>query len=93
MTTAAGAVVVTGAARGIGAAIARRFAEDGYTVIGVDRDGEPLNEVMGALPGGRRSSATSPTRTLIEEACERGAAHGLRAFVANAGDRPARPVG
>ena len=83
--TAAGAAVVTGAARGIGAAIARRFAEDGYTVVGVDLDGGPLREVMGALPKGEAVVGDVTDEDLIEEACERGAAHGLRAFVANAG--------
>jgi NAD(P)-dependent dehydrogenase (short-subunit alcohol dehydrogenase family) len=85
VSAAAGAVVVTGAARGIGAAIARRFAEDGYTVVGVDRDGGPLREVMGALPKGEAVVGDVTDEDLVEEACERAAAHGLRAFVANAG--------
>ena len=34
-----------------GAAIARRFAEDGYAVIGVDLDGDQLHKAMAELPG------------------------------------------
>ena len=81
----AGAVVVTGAARGIGAAIATRFAEDGYTVIGVDRDGDRLHEVMTELPGGVAVVGDVTDEPVMEAACERGAAYGLRALVANAG--------
>lgn len=80
-----GAVVITGAARGIGAAIARRFAEVGYAVVGVDLDGGRLREVMTALPGAEAVVGDVTDEGLIEEACERGAARGLRAFVANAG--------
>ena len=46
-------VLVTGAASGIGAAIARRFAEEGATVIVVDRNAEPLAAIadeLGAEP-------------------------------------------
>jgi 3-oxoacyl-[acyl-carrier protein] reductase len=89
----AGAVVVTGAARGIGAAIARRFGEDGYTVIGVDRDGDLLHEVMTELPGGVAVVGDVTDEPVMEAACERGAAYGLRALVANAGiARPGRSV-
>ena len=35
-------VVVTGAARGMGKAIAQRFAASGHVVIGVDRDADAL---------------------------------------------------
>jgi NAD(P)-dependent dehydrogenase (short-subunit alcohol dehydrogenase family) len=80
-----GAVVVTGAARGIGAAIARRFAEDGYAVVGVDLDGDQLHEVMAGLPGAEAVVGDVTDEKLMAEACERGAARGLRAFVANAG--------
>ena len=93
MTAAAGAVVVTGAARGIGAAIASRFAEDGYTVIGVDRDGDGLKEVMTELPGAQAVVGDVTDEAVMEAACERGAAHGLLALVANAGiARPGRSL-
>lgn len=46
-------VVVTGAARGIGEATARRFAEEGATVVGVDRpdDAAALGALCRALGG------------------------------------------
>jgi NAD(P)-dependent dehydrogenase (short-subunit alcohol dehydrogenase family) len=43
--------VVTGAASGIGAACARRFAELGASLVLVDRDGVHLAEIAGSLPG------------------------------------------
>ena len=86
-----GGVVVTGAARGIGAAVARRFAEDGYAVIGVDLDGDQLHKVMAELPGGEAVTGDVTDEKVMAEACELGAARGLRAFVANAGvARPGR---
>jgi 3-oxoacyl-[acyl-carrier protein] reductase len=93
MTPVAGAVVVTGAARGIGAAIATRFAEDGYTVIGVDRDGDGLKGVITELPGAQAVVGDVTDEAVMEAACERGAAHGLVALVANAGiARPGRSL-
>lgn len=44
-------VVVTGASRGIGRAIAQAFAERGCQVGLVARSGEELNELAAALPG------------------------------------------
>ena len=46
-------VLVTGAARGIGAAIARTLARDGATVVGLDVPAlsEDLEEVVGAIGG------------------------------------------
>lgn len=43
--------VVTGAARGIGAAIATRLARAGAAVVLADRDGDPLEVVASALRG------------------------------------------
>ncbi len=43
--------MVTGAAQGIGAAIARRFAEEGATLVLVDRDTERLQQTAAKLPG------------------------------------------
>jgi NAD(P)-dependent dehydrogenase (short-subunit alcohol dehydrogenase family) len=91
--TAAGAAVITGAARGIGAAIAARFAGEGYTVIGVDRDGDGLHEVMTTLPGAQAVVGDVTDEAVMEAACERGAGYGLRALVANAGiAKPGRSV-
>jgi 3-oxoacyl-[acyl-carrier protein] reductase len=93
MTATAGAVVITGAARGLGAAIATRFAADGYTVIGVDRDGDQLTELVAELPGAQAVVGDVTDEAVMEAACERGAADGLRALVANAGiARPGRSV-
>lgn len=43
--------VVTGAASGIGLAIATRLAEDGFEVIMLDRDGERLDAAVAGLGG------------------------------------------
>ncbi len=44
-------VLVTGASGGIGAATARRLAEEGADVLAVGRRREPLERVVGDLPG------------------------------------------
>src|SRR5688572_15884576 len=43
--------LVTGAAQGIGEAIARRFAGEGAQVVAVDRNGAALALLANALPG------------------------------------------
>lgn len=81
--------VVTGAARGIGAAIARRLASSGFRVVGVDLDGERLAGTVAGLPGsGHVALAGDVTdEAFTQEACATAAEApaGLRAFVANAG--------
>ena len=52
-------VVITGAASGIGAATARRFAQEGASVVVVDCQRDKLNKVMAELP---------PDRTMQHEA-------------------------
>ena len=44
--------IVTGASRGIGRAIAQRFAAEGATVAVMARNAEALDELAGQLPGG-----------------------------------------
>lgn len=46
-----GTAVVTGAARGIGRAIARRLAGDGYSVVVVDRDDAAVGEIAAEVGG------------------------------------------
>ncbi|TDO48697.1 3-oxoacyl-[acyl-carrier protein] reductase [Kribbella sp. VKM Ac-2527] len=78
-------VVVTGAAQGIGAAIAERFAAAGWHVVGVDLSGEvlPLLE----QDGHDYVSGDAGDPDVIGLACKRAEAlgSGLAAFVANAG--------
>jgi NAD(P)-dependent dehydrogenase (short-subunit alcohol dehydrogenase family) len=79
-------VVVTGAAQGIGAAIAHRFAADGARVVGVDLNAEGLAATMGALPDGHAVPGDVRDETVLEKACALAADGGpLRVFVANAG--------
>src|SRR5687768_4144543 len=51
MSEAARVAVVTGAARGIGLATARRFVEAGYAVAMLDIDATALEHAAPALPG------------------------------------------
>ncbi|HEY3484514.1 MAG TPA: SDR family oxidoreductase [Ilumatobacteraceae bacterium] len=78
-------VVVTGAARGIGAALARRFHQAGARVVVADRDG--LSEVRDSLPGSVEVVADVGTEAgnvhLIEAAEE--AFGPIDLFFANAG--------
>lgn len=45
--------IVTGAGQGIGAAIARRFAEEGAVVVGIDRNPEPMAALFKSLTNSR----------------------------------------
>lgn len=82
-------VLVTGAARGIGAAIARRFAADGARVVVHDRDAQDLEQAAEALPGERPLTLvgdlaqTTVAERLVADVVER---HGrLDALICNAG--------
>ena len=85
-------IVVTGAAKGIGAAVAHRCAEEGADVIVVDRDEDALGSVVASLKergGGEASMVAgniadeSTIRSMIEVALD---GHGrLDGIVNNAG--------
>jgi len=80
-------VVVTGAAQGLGKAIAARFAEAGAHVVGLDLS-EQVTEVIGAMGEGHDAllgDAADPA--LLQRACERAAelGGGLASIVLNAG--------
>ena len=89
------AAIITGAARGIGAACATEFAGAGWDVVLVDRDPSPLDEVAAAC-GERAVSlvgdVSAPgTNAAAVDLCEErfGALH---AAVANAGVNLARSI-
>ncbi|NYJ74609.1 SDR family oxidoreductase [Allobranchiibius huperziae] len=85
---AAGAqtVVVTGAARGIGAAIATRMAADGARVVVSDRDGDELRELaarIGAHPVVADIASDGGVQQLVDAALE--TLGRIDVFFANAG--------
>src|SRR4249919_937141 len=61
MDVAGKVVVVTGAGRGIGAGLTRRFASEGAAVVVVDLDGDAAAELAGEL-----SRADPSVRALAE---------------------------
>jgi 3-oxoacyl-[acyl-carrier protein] reductase len=53
------AAIVTGAAGGIGGAVAVAFAEAGAHVAAVDRDGDGVGRLVAGLPGGPHAAITA----------------------------------
>ncbi|WP_458316450.1 SDR family NAD(P)-dependent oxidoreductase [Mycolicibacterium brisbanense] len=68
--------LVTGASSGLGAAVARLFAERGASVFGIARDAERMAEVFTQVPGGKYASVdiASP------EACKQAVAQCVEEF-------------
>ncbi len=91
------AILVTGASRGIGRAIARAFAGQGDRVAVHHRDsGELAEDVVAGLPGDGhvvvRADLTDPddVRRMVDRACD--ALGGLDVLVNNAGIFTAHPI-
>lgn len=59
--------LITGAARGIGLATSKRFVEEGWKVVMVDRDGEELNLVARELPDALAITADVSSPEQVEE--------------------------
>ena len=89
----AGAIVVTGAGSGIGAAICRRLASDGLSVAVLDRDEGAARRVAGEV-GGLALVADVADSAAVDAAMARAAeGHGgLRGLVNNAGIGNLKPL-
>ncbi|MEU6351405.1 SDR family NAD(P)-dependent oxidoreductase [Streptomyces sp. NPDC047072] len=72
--------LVTGAARGIGAAAARRLAEEGASVLLTDRDGEVVEETAAGLREQGLSVRASACDVGDRAAVEAAVAHAVEAF-------------
>jgi NAD(P)-dependent dehydrogenase (short-subunit alcohol dehydrogenase family) len=90
-------ILVTGGSRGIGAAIARRFAADGYRVaLHFHASPEAAAEVLASLPGTGHVAVRADLRDpvaisrMVEEAAE--ALGGIDVLVNNAGVFFAHPI-
>lgn len=68
--------LVTGASSGLGAAVARLFAERGASVFGIARDAERMAEVFTQVPGGRYASVDIASA----EACKQAVAQCVDEF-------------
>lgn len=80
------AVVITGAAGGIGTALCRRMRDNGYVAIGIDRD--VISEADLALQIDLRD-----TERLIDVGCQLAQDYELKAFVHNAAVQPLKGAG
>ncbi len=87
-------VLITGGARGIGAATAARFLEEGSRVVILDRDAEGLRRARAALPGleGTLKADVSDARAVWRAFAELdGLWGGLDVLINNAGISIRRP--
>ncbi len=87
--------IITGAARGIGAACAQTFSAAGWDVVLVDRDAEPLAAVARSCPGRSATLAGDVARRDLNQAAvqlARDRFQALDAAVANAGVNLARSI-
>jgi len=84
-------VLVTGAAQGIGRAVAERFLKDGYSVVAIDRNGEALRSLEGHVAVAELDvTATEAPAKAVALATERFGR--LDCLVNNAGIGAAKPV-
>jgi NAD(P)-dependent dehydrogenase (short-subunit alcohol dehydrogenase family) len=80
------AIVVTGAAGGIGAALCERMRIDGYLTIGIDRNAAPAADVDLQLD-------MRESEQLVELGRELGRNYDVKAVVHNAATQPIAPAG
>ena len=86
-------VVVTGAGRGIGRAAASRLSEDGWVVVGVERDPVLVARLSAELGPGDVLEGDVTDDDVLREARRRAEALGrLSGWVNNAGADVARPL-